>query len=104
MTIIVQRILRSILTVAFVYAALASVTTPAKAQVSDASGTNTAFTPSIGDALACLPASEAVMYFDVRRLLNEAVPRAFGNSSEQLDRINRDIETFSLTSPAWLTN
>ncbi|HVG39366.1 MAG TPA: hypothetical protein VM870_08765 [Pyrinomonadaceae bacterium] len=69
-----------------------------KAQNTNTTGVTSAIdttsAANISDALARLPASEAVMYFDVRRVLSEGLPRAFGNSDARLAAVNRDIEAF----------
>jgi len=44
--------------------------------------------------LASLPASDAVMVVDVRRLLSEALPRAFNNDAAELARVNSEIDKF----------
>ena len=44
--------------------------------------------------LASLPASDAVMSIDVRRLLNDALPRAYNNNPAELARINSEIDKF----------
>lgn len=41
-----------------------------------------------------LPASDAVLFVELRRLLTEAVPRAFGNDAKRLADMNADIEQF----------
>ncbi|HEV2765097.1 MAG TPA: hypothetical protein VGV38_19095 [Pyrinomonadaceae bacterium] len=41
-----------------------------------------------------LPASDAVAVVDMRRLLNEAVPRAFGQDPARLAQVNADIDRF----------
>ncbi|MDQ3256267.1 MAG: hypothetical protein M3R15_20630 [Acidobacteriota bacterium] len=91
-----RQLIRNIPTVALLVTALTSAITPSTAKVQDnsTSRTNAASPANITDALARLPASEAVMYFDVQRVLNEALPRAFGNSQTRLADINRDIENF----------
>lgn len=74
-------------------AALPLSISPTAAQVVNGNQT-TGQAANVANALARLPASEAVMYFDVQRALNEGLPRAFGNSQTRLADINRDIETF----------
>jgi hypothetical protein len=44
--------------------------------------------------LASLPASDAVMSVDVRRLLSDALPRAYNNNPAELARINSEIDKF----------
>ena len=44
--------------------------------------------------LASLPASDAVVHVDAKRLLTEALPRAFNNNAAELARINSEIDKF----------
>lgn len=44
--------------------------------------------------LASLPASDAVLVVDTRRLLNEGLPRAFNNNAAELARVNAEIDDF----------
>jgi hypothetical protein len=44
--------------------------------------------------LASLPASDAVMLVDVRRLLSEGLPRAYNNNPAELARVNSEIDKF----------
>jgi hypothetical protein len=44
--------------------------------------------------LAQLPASDAVVAVDVKRLLAEGLPRAYANNAEELARVNTDIDKF----------
>lgn len=41
-----------------------------------------------------LPASDAVMFVDMRRLLNEAMPRVLAGDTARLAEVNADIERF----------
>src|SRR5918993_3908569 len=43
---------------------------------------------------APLPASDAVLVADMRRLLTEAVPRVFDNDAKRVADVNADIEQF----------
>jgi hypothetical protein len=45
-------------------------------------------------ALAALPASDAVMLIDIKRLLNDAVPRVLANDPVRLARLNAHVEQF----------
>ncbi len=91
-----RQLIRNTLTVVLLVTALTSAVPPSTAKVQDnsTSQTNAVSPANITDALAPLPASEAVMYFDVQRALNEGLPRAFGNSHTRLADINCDIENF----------
>ena len=44
--------------------------------------------------LASLPASDAVLVVDTRRLLTEGLPRAFNNNAAELARVNAEIDEF----------
>lgn len=44
--------------------------------------------------VAQLPASDAVMTIDVKRLFNEAMPRAYANNQAELARVNGEIDKF----------
>lgn len=44
--------------------------------------------------LASLPSSDAVLSVDVRRLLSDALPRAYNNNPAELARINAEIDKF----------
>ena len=44
--------------------------------------------------LASLPASDAVVVVDTRRLLTEALPRAFNNNAAEMTRVNSEIDEF----------
>ncbi|MDQ3254773.1 MAG: hypothetical protein M3R15_12845 [Acidobacteriota bacterium] len=81
------------LAVLMTLAALPLSVVPTAAQFMNGNQT-TGQVANITDALARLPASEAVMYFDVQRVLNEGLPRAFGNSQTRIANINHDIENF----------
>ena len=44
--------------------------------------------------VAQLPASDAVLVVDTRRLLSEGLPRAFNNNAAELARVNAEIDDF----------
>ena len=46
------------------------------------------------EALSFLPASDAVMLIDVRRLLNETMPQILGGDKEKLAQANAEIDKF----------
>lgn len=46
------------------------------------------------DPLIMLPASDAVVTADVRRVLNDALPRAFSSDAAKLAQVNADIDRF----------
>src|SRR6266851_6341014 len=46
------------------------------------------------DALSYLPASDAVMLIDLRRLLNETMPQILGGDKEKLAQANAEIDKF----------
>ncbi len=49
---------------------------------------------SPADALNYLPASDAVMLIDVRRLLNETMPQILAGDKEKLAQANSEIDKF----------
>ncbi|MDQ1557009.1 MAG: hypothetical protein QOD32_69 [Pyrinomonadaceae bacterium] len=51
-------------------------------------------TSAAAGLLASLPTSDAVMSVDVRRLLSDALPRAYNNNPAELARINSEIDKF----------
>jgi hypothetical protein len=48
----------------------------------------------VSGVLAQLPASDAVMTVDVKRLLSEALPRAYASDATELARVNGEISKF----------
>jgi len=50
------------------------------------------------NALASLPASDAVLTVDVRRLLKDALPRAYNNNPTELARVNSEIDKFKAST------
>ncbi|HEV7903673.1 MAG TPA: hypothetical protein VGO96_07520 [Pyrinomonadaceae bacterium] len=58
------------------------------------SAARTQATATAASLLASLPASDAVMSVDVRRLLSDALPRAYNNNPAELARINSEIDKF----------
>jgi len=87
-----------ILTLAFVAAAFSSVMT-ANAQTARsarAAGAQAATTTT--GVLASLPASDAVMLVNARRLLSEGLPRAYKNNPAELARVNSEIDKFKATT------
>ena len=62
------------------------------------SSSNSSATPAASQALsgplAALPASDAVMLIDIKRLLNDAAPRVLGNDPARLAKWNAHIEQF----------
>lgn len=46
------------------------------------------------DALNFLPTSDAILLVDVRRLLNETLPRVFASDSAKLAQVNSEIDNF----------
>lgn len=49
-------------------------------------------------AVVPLPASDAVLLVDMRRLVNEAMPRVLANDAAKLAAVNADIEEFKTTT------
>jgi hypothetical protein len=76
--------------------ALAALGVPSKAQTRrGGAATRAAQTPAAPARQAVpLPASDAVLAVDLRRLLTEAVPRALAGDAARLASVNADIEQF----------
>jgi hypothetical protein len=51
-------------------------------------------TTAAAGIIAQLPASDAVMTVDVKRLFNEGLPRAYANNPAELARVNGEIDKF----------
>jgi hypothetical protein len=51
-------------------------------------------TAAAAGIIAQLPASDAVMTIDVKRLLNEGLPRAYASNQAELARVNGEIDKF----------
>ena len=62
------------------------------AQTRMASGT--AAVQATQDPLTLLPASDAIVTADVKRVINEALPRAFSSDQAKLAQVNADIDRF----------
>lgn len=54
----------------------------------------TTVTANTGDPLTALPASDAVMYVDVNRIMSEMVPRVLAESPERLAQLNAGLDSF----------
>ncbi len=79
--------------------ALAALAVPSQAQTRRRGGAAarppaTQTTPAPSRQAVPLPASDAVLAVDLRRLLNEAVPRALAGDAPRLAAVNADIEQF----------
>ena len=89
----------ALVTVAVVAAALAQT---AGAQNTRGAARTTAARPAQARTTAAaqtvaplpLPASDALLTVDVRRLLTEVVPRALASDSARLAQVNADVEEF----------
>lgn len=84
-----------VLTLAFAVAATAA--TPLHGQTrarGAAARAQSATSAAAANLLASLPASDAVVSVDVRRLLSDALPRAYNNNPAELARINSEIDKF----------
>ncbi len=60
--------------------------------------TNGAQAATAANLLASLPASDAVLSVDVRRLLSDALPRAYSNNPAELARVNSEIDKFKTST------
>jgi hypothetical protein len=93
--IVNKRIFNSFIALALLTVTIAAASTSAQAQGRTTGGAATTATASAAqDPLVMLPASDAVVNADVRRLLNEALPRAFASDPAQLAKVNADIDRF----------
>ena len=66
----------------------------ADAQTRAASRANRPTAPAVRAAAVPLPASDAVLMVDLRRLFDEAVPRALEGDQAKLAQVNADVEQF----------
>ncbi len=82
---------KTVLFVAAAFALAAVCVLPVGAQNNRAAAATTHVMPN---ALAGLPASDAVVSVDVQRLFREALPRIFANDAAKLAEINADVEEF----------
>ncbi|HKS26477.1 MAG TPA: hypothetical protein VJS44_01595 [Pyrinomonadaceae bacterium] len=73
---------------------LAAATAPSASAQTRASGATAVSAPAAQDPLQMLPASDGVVTADVRRVLNEALPRAFSSDPAKMAKINADIDRF----------
>ncbi|MCA1557910.1 MAG: hypothetical protein LC731_05145 [Acidobacteria bacterium] len=62
--------------------------------MAQATGGAAATTATAQDPLTMLPASDAVVTTDIKRVLNEALPRALQSDQAKLTQINADIDKF----------
>jgi hypothetical protein len=93
-TIVNKRIFNSFIALVLLAATTAAIAPTAQAQGrGNASAATTATAPA-QDPLTMLPASDAVVTADVKRMLNEALPRAFSSDQAQMTKINADIDRF----------
>src|SRR5688572_26979642 len=74
--------------------ALAALATPSAAQTGRRGGAAQNTPAAQARQAVPLPASDAVLAVDLRRLLNEAVPRALAADPARLAAVNADIEQF----------
>ncbi|HZH31076.1 MAG TPA: hypothetical protein VEY11_09970 [Pyrinomonadaceae bacterium] len=89
-----------VLTLALVAAVFSSATT-ANAQTARrraAGAATTGAQATTNAVLASLPASDAVLSIDVRRLLSEGLPRAYSGNPAELARVNAEIDKFKTTT------
>jgi hypothetical protein len=84
--------MRKHLAVLFALAAL-TLALPASAQTRRGQATS-ARRDAPTSFIAQLPASDAVMTVDVKRLFNEGLPRAYANNPTELARVNAEIDKF----------
>ena len=79
-------------------AAIIVIVPAANAQTNRQASGTTKVKPATDTAVAAqivpLPASDAVMFVDVRRLLTEAMPRALASDPAKLAQVNAEIDNF----------
>ncbi|HEY0322465.1 MAG TPA: hypothetical protein VGC66_16035 [Pyrinomonadaceae bacterium] len=88
-----KRIFNSFIALVLLTATAATIAPAALAQTKStgAAATSKEVAP---DPLTMLPASDAVVTADVRRVLNEALPRALASDPAKLAQVNADIDRF----------
>jgi hypothetical protein len=89
-----KRIFNSFIALVLLAATATGFAPPAQAQARGGAATTAATTAPAQDPLTMLPASDAVVTADVRRVLNEALPRAFSTDQAKMTQINADIDRF----------
>jgi hypothetical protein len=90
-----KRILNSLITLVLLTVAISGLTSAAHGQQPRGTGgAGAATAPAAQDPLIMLPASDAVVTADVRRVLNEALPRALASDPAKLAQVNADIDRF----------
>ncbi len=95
MKIVNKRILNWAIAFALLMSGAASALYMVYAQTRTASGTTAVPAPAPAqDPSMLLPASDALVTADVKRVLNEALPRALANDQAKLTQINADIDRF----------
>jgi hypothetical protein len=91
-----KRIFNSVIALLLLAATAAVATAPAsyaRTRVPASSPLTTA-AATAQDPLTMLPASDAVVTADVRRILSEALPRALASDQAKLTKVNADIDRF----------
>ncbi|MBD0369490.1 MAG: hypothetical protein ICV60_01445 [Pyrinomonadaceae bacterium] len=87
--IVNKRIFNSFIALVLLTAGVITGATTARAQTR---GAASAATAPAQDPLTMLPGSDAVVTADVRRVLNEALPRALASDAAKLAQVNADID------------
>ena len=87
-----------VLTLAFAIAALTAANTFGKQTTRRGGAAASGAQATTASVLASLPASDAVMLVDVRRLLKDALPRAYNNNPAELARVNAEIDKFKAST------
>jgi hypothetical protein len=91
--IVNKRIFNSFIALLLLTATVAAISPAALAQTRSAGGAATT-TAAAQDPLTMLPASDAVVTADVRRIVSEALPRALASDPAKLTQVNADIDRF----------
>lgn len=84
----------SVLALSLAAASLAPATAGALAPRGVAARQTRTTTAAPAVVFATLPASDAVALIELRRLLNDAVPRALASDNKRLGEVNADVEKF----------
>jgi len=89
-----RNIYAALLTFAVLLASLAATATRAQTNRRPAGAQRTPAVQAAAQDVVPLPASDAVVFVDLRRLLSDAIPRALASDPAKLAEVNADIEQF----------
>lgn len=92
--IVKKRLFDSFIALSLLTALLSFAPAATRAQTAGGAGRTTTTSATAQDPLTMLPASDAVVAVDVRRVLNEALPRALSGNPAKMTQVNVDIDRF----------